>query len=71
MRRLSLEDITGLRRTADLSLRATKETAHTIGRSMAALVMAERHLWLILSDMKEKNRVFLMDAKLASSGLFG
>ncbi|KAL0159829.1 hypothetical protein M9458_043554, partial [Cirrhinus mrigala] len=60
-----------LRRAADLSLRATKETARAIGRSMAALVAAERHLWLTLSDMKEKDRVFLLDAPLAPSGLFG
>ncbi len=58
-------------RTADLALRATKETARAIGRSMAALVAVERHLWLTLSDMKEKDRVFLMDAPLAPSGLFG
>ncbi|KAL0174634.1 hypothetical protein M9458_030602, partial [Cirrhinus mrigala] len=49
-------DISELRRTADLSLRATKETAPAIGRSMAALVAVERHLWLTLSDMKEKDR---------------
>ncbi|KAI2646866.1 Transposon Ty3-G Gag-Pol polyprotein [Labeo rohita] len=58
-------DISELRRTADLSLRATKETARAIGRSMAALVSAERHLWLTLSDMKEKDRVFLLDAPLS------
>ncbi len=46
------DDISELRRTADLALRTT----------MAALVAAERHLWLTLSDMKEKDRVFLMDA---------
>ncbi|KAI2646912.1 hypothetical protein H4Q32_025038 [Labeo rohita] len=38
---------------------------------MAALVAAERHLWLTLSDMKEKDRVFLLDAPLSPSGLFG
>ncbi len=65
------DDIVELRRTADLALRATKETARAIGRSMAALVAAERHLWLTLSDMKDKDRVFLMDASLAPSGLFG
>ncbi|KAL0148327.1 hypothetical protein M9458_056389 [Cirrhinus mrigala] len=64
-------DISELRRTADLSLRATKETARAIGRSMAALVATERHLWLTLSDMKEKDRVFLLDAPLSPSGLFG
>ncbi len=68
---ISSSDVGELRRTADLALRATKETARAIGRSMAALVAAERHLWLTLSDMKEKDRVFLMDAPLAPSGLFG
>ncbi|KAL0190937.1 hypothetical protein M9458_013635, partial [Cirrhinus mrigala] len=68
---ISRDDISELRRAADLSLCATKETAHAIGRSMAALVAAERHLWLTLSDMKEKDRVFLPDAPLAPSGLFG
>ncbi len=52
---ISSSDVGELRRTADLALRATKETARAIGRSMAALVAAERHLWLTLSDMKEKD----------------
>ncbi len=65
------DDNTELRRTADLSLRATKENACAIGRSMAVLVAAERHLWLTLSDMKEKDRIFLMDSPLAPSDLFG
>ncbi len=38
------KDISELRKTADLSLRATKETTQAIYRSMAALVAAERHL---------------------------
>ncbi len=67
----SADDIRELRRTADLSLRATKETARAIGRSMAALVAAERHLWLTLSDIKDRDRVFLLDAPLSPSGLFG
>ena len=65
------DDIEELRKTADLSLRATKETAHAIGRSMAALVAAERHLWLTLSEIKERDRVCLLDAPLQASGLFG
>ncbi len=68
---ISSSGIGELRRTADLALRATKETARAIGRSMAALVAVERHLWLTLSDMKEKDRIFLMDAPLVPSGLFG
>ncbi len=55
-------------KNADLSLRATKETACAIGRSM---VVAERHLWLTLSNIKDRDRVFLLDAPLSPSGLFG
>ncbi len=58
---MSPDDILELRKTADLALRATKETARAIGRSMAAMVAAERHLWLTLSDIKDKDRVFLLD----------
>ncbi len=34
-----------LRSATDLALRATKTTAQAIGRSMASLVVLERHLW--------------------------
>ncbi|KAL0187923.1 hypothetical protein M9458_015022, partial [Cirrhinus mrigala] len=56
---VSKDDILELRRTVDLSLRATKETARAIERTMAAMVAAERHLWLTLSDMKEPLPQFL------------
>ncbi len=36
----------------DLALRATKTTAQAIGRSMASLVVLERHLWLTLTEIK-------------------
>ncbi len=68
---VNAEDIKELRKTADLSLRATKETAQAIGWSMAALVTAERHLWLTLSDIKDRDSVFLLDAPLSPSGLCG
>lgn len=67
----SADAIKKLRRATDLSLRATKETAHAIGPSMAALVATERHLWLNLSDIKEKDKAFLLVALLPPSGLFG
>ncbi|KAL0186797.1 hypothetical protein M9458_018467, partial [Cirrhinus mrigala] len=57
---IKADDISELRRNTDLSLHATKETARAIGG----------HLWLTLSDMKEKDRVFLLDAPLAPSGLY-
>ncbi len=65
-KQISSSDVGELRRTADLALRATKETARAIG-----VVHGSRHIWLTLSDMKVKDRVFLMDAPLAPSGLFG
>ncbi len=55
----------------DLSLRAVKETAKSIGRSMAALVATERHVWFNLSNIKIKDKNFPMNAPLCSSGLFG
>lgn len=65
------EDVAELRRATDLSLRVTKETARAVGRSMSAMVATERHLWLNLSGIKEKDKVFLLDAPLSPSGLFG
>ncbi|XP_067278254.1 uncharacterized protein [Pseudorasbora parva] len=62
--------ITELRSSADLALRATKETARCVGRSMAALV-ATRHLWLNPTDIKEREKAFLLDAPLSPGGLFG
>lgn len=38
---------------------------------MAALVAVERHFWLTLSKIEEKDRVFLLDTLLAPSGMFG
>ncbi|XP_038554603.1 uncharacterized protein LOC119888200 [Micropterus salmoides] len=59
------------RRATDLALRVTKEMACSIGRSMAALVVTERHLWLNLSSIQGKERAFLLDAPLLPTGLFG
>lgn len=45
--------------------------AKAIGHSMAALVATERCLWIYLSEIKEKDKFFLLDALLVSFGLFG
>ncbi len=68
---LTPEAVKELRRATDLALRATKHTARAVGRSMAASVAAERHLWLNLTEIQEKEKVFLMDAPISQSGLFG
>ncbi|XP_051719126.1 uncharacterized protein LOC127495712 isoform X43 [Ctenopharyngodon idella] len=68
---LSPEAVEELRCTTDLTLRATKQTAESIGRSMAAMVATERHLWLNLVDIGEKEKGFLLDAPVSPSELFG
>lgn len=68
---LDEEPFLELRRATDLSLRATKQTAHSISRFMAAMVSTERHLWLNLTGIKDKDRAFLLDAPISPSGLFG
>ncbi len=68
---LTPEAVKKLRRATDLALRATKHTVRAVGRSMAASVAAERHLWLNLTEIREKEKVFLMDAPISQSGLFG
>ncbi len=68
---LTPEAVKELRRATDLALRATKHTARAVGRSMAASVAAERHLWHNLTEIREKEKVFLMDAPISQSGLFG
>ncbi len=68
---LNPEAVKELRRATDLALRATKHTARAVGRSMVASVAAERHLWLNLTEIREKEKVFLMDAPISQSGLFG
>ena len=38
---------------------------------MAALVATERHLWLNLSDIKDKEKNVLLDSPVSTHGLFG
>ncbi len=68
---LTPEAVKELLRATDLALRATKHTARAVGRSMAGSVAAERHLWLNLTEIREKEKVFLLDAPISQSGLFG
>ncbi len=67
---LTPEAVKELRTATDLALRATKHTARAVGCSMAGSVAAERHLWLNLTEIREKEKVFLLDAPISQSGLF-
>lgn len=60
-----------LRRAAVLVLKATKHTARAVGRSMAGMVSVECHLCLTLTDIKEKDTTFLLDAPISKDSLFG
>ncbi len=63
---LSPDEVAELRRTTDLALRATKQAATAMGRSMAAMVVTERHLWVNLADLEKKEKGFLLDAPVPS-----
>ncbi|KAK3523851.1 hypothetical protein QTP70_010462 [Hemibagrus guttatus] len=65
---LSPDAVSELRRATDPALRATKQTAHAIGHSMAVLVATERHLWLNLLGIKNKDKSFLLDAPTSATG---
>ncbi|ROL55046.1 hypothetical protein DPX16_20307 [Anabarilius grahami] len=60
-----------LHSATDLALRATKATAQAIGRSMASLVVLERHLWLNLTEIKDLDKMAFLDVPVSPSGLFG
>ncbi len=64
------EAVKELRRATNLALRAIKHTAQTVGCNMAGLVAVERLLWLNLTEIREKEKVFLLDTQVSSSGLF-
>ncbi len=68
---LTPEAVKELLRATDLALGATKHTGRAVGRSMAGSVAAEHHLWLNLTEILEKEKVFLLDAPISQSGLFG
>ncbi|KAL0188890.1 hypothetical protein M9458_015989, partial [Cirrhinus mrigala] len=68
---LSPDEVAELRRTTDLALHATKQAATAMGRSMAAMVVTERHLWMNLADIGRKEKGFLLDSPVSASELFG
>ncbi len=68
---LSSDEVAELHRTTDLALRATKQAATAMGRSMAAMVVTERHLWVNLADIGKKEKGFLLDAPVSPFKLFG
>lgn len=43
----------------------------SFGRGMASTVVAQRHLWLTLLDVPEKDRAVYLDEPVSAEGLFG
>ncbi len=46
-------------------------TTQAIGRSMASLMVLERHLWLNLMEMKDADKVPFLDSPVSPTSLFG
>lgn len=63
-------EIEELRCLSDLALRETKQATRAISCSLVALIVTERHLWLNLSGLIEKDRSFFLDAPVLPAGLF-
>ncbi len=60
-----------LRSVTDLALHATKTTAQAIGHSRSSLIMLERHLWLMMTEMNEADKVPFLHTPVSSGSLFG
>ncbi len=60
-----------LRSATDLALRATKTTAQAIVCSMSSLIVLEHHLWLMMMEMKETDKIPFLNAPVSSGSLFG
>ena len=43
----------------------------SLGRGMASMVVAQRHLWLTLSDSPDRDRAVYLDEPVSANGLFG
>nr|XP_013888376.1 PREDICTED: uncharacterized protein LOC106535818 [Austrofundulus limnaeus] len=60
-----------IRLTADYVLSASRGAALSLGRGMASTVVAQRHLWLTLSDVPDRDRATYLDEPVMVPGLFG
>ena len=55
----------------DYVLRMSRCAALSLGRGMASTVVAQRHLWLTLSDLPDRDRAVYLDEPVSAEGLFG
>ncbi len=59
-----------LRTATDFTLRETKVTARSLGKTMSTMVVQERHLWLNLAEMKDVDKARFLDTPISQGGLF-
>ncbi|XP_062409095.1 uncharacterized protein LOC134100063 [Sardina pilchardus] len=62
---------TEIRTAMDFVMRSTRCSNQAVGRAMGLTVVAQRHLWLNLSKVPDKDRHAFLDAPVDPSGLFG
>ncbi len=60
-----------LRSSSDLALQATKHTARAVGHSMTGSVATECHLWLNLTEIHKKEKVFFLTPPTLKLGCLG
>lgn len=60
-----------IRVATDHSLRMSRCAALSLGRGMGTTVVAQRHLWLTLTDMPDRDRASYLDEPVSPEGLFG
>lgn len=60
-----------IRTAMDFVMRTTRCSNQAIGRAMGLTVVAQRHLWLNLSNIPDKERHVFLDAPVDPAGLFG
>lgn len=60
-----------LHSATNLALRASKSIAQSISCAMANLVVLDVHIWLNLTEIKDANKMALLDKPVSPSGLFG
>ena len=60
-----------VRVATDYMLRVSRCAALSLGRGMASTVVAQRHLWLTLSNVPDRDRAVYLDEPVSAEGLFG
>nr|XP_013884265.1 PREDICTED: uncharacterized protein LOC106532682 [Austrofundulus limnaeus] len=69
--KLLLPLLNEIRLSSDHILCVSRCAALALGKGMASTVVVQRHLWLTLSDVPDKDRAAYLDEPIMPTGLFG